>query len=158
MSSNISALTNVLSPRQTFSFQTVSTNEKSNPKSRVLENWINLDEHISVEKQSTFTQANKTYREICFNLSGQAAAYYPLFRSIIASLPSYLHSLQANRKAKCFVLKFDVGMENEISAYLSKAIDLIKAEIRFKQVLRKLIDNQERFNREERLLFNQLSK
>lgn len=153
----IASLYKNTSSERVFNFKSVLRNETSNPESLTLEGWMNLDEHITVGELATVTQSNQTYRKICFSLSGHAAAYYPLFRSIIASGPPHVH-LITNKEVKGFVLKFVVGMEDEVSRYLAKVLDMIKAEIRFKQVLRKLIANQERFLLEERLLFNQLSE
>ena len=146
------------SSERPFNFKSVLRNETSSPEALTLEEWMNLDEHITVGELATFTQSNQTYRKICFSLSGHAAAFYPLFRSIIASGPAHVHLIKANKGVKGFVLKFVVGMEEEVSGYLAKVFDVIKAEIRFKQVLRELINNQERFLLEERLLFNQLSE
>ncbi len=147
-----------LSPDKVFGSYTVSRNDKPTPDSMTLEEWMGLDEHIVLQKQAGVSDSTEACRNISFSLSGDAAAYYPLFRSMIAAAPRHFRLMIQNGKGKSFLLKLAAGGESELRRYLSRVLDIVKAEIRFKKILRELIANQERFVLEERLLFNQLSK
>ena len=59
-------------------------------------------------------------------------------------------------ESRSFILEIEAAQEYEVKKYLSKIFNLINSEIRFKQVLRKVIINQEKFKKEEKLLFNSL--
>lgn len=134
-------------------FQTISRRRKSDEDVSSLLEWIGTQENISFQQKSDDTDQAT---EIAFSLAGSSSEYFPLLRALIALGQPLTFIIQAVSGSRTFVLQYAADQESEVKGYLSKVFSLINAEIRFKQVLRNVIANQERFEREERLLFNSL--
>src|SRR5690554_5220520 len=130
------------SPERTFSFQSVVRNENFDLGSPSLVDWIGSNELVSLEKSSIHTSI-QTIQEISFSLSDTVAGYFPLLRGILASAKSQLFEIQANNTLKTFDLRYDIEREAEAKDYLAMVLAILDAEARFKQVLRKVIINQE---------------
>lgn len=143
---------------ENYSFQAVSRNE--NPISHLtsLLDWIKENEIICLESETVSIDSNRKFQEIRFSLTGKSAAYFPLLKGIAASGQPKSLRLQVNQSLKIFTLIFDTLDQSEAKIYLSKILTLIEKEVRFKQVLRKVILNQKKFKSEEKLLFNEMSK
>lgn len=145
------------SPERTFSFQAIVRNENTDSGSPSLLEWIGSNELVSLKKSNTDT-SNQTSREIIFSLSETVAVYFPLLKGILASAKSQWFVLRTDDGSKSFALRYDKEREIEVRDLLFKVLGIVDAEARFKQVLRKVIVNQEKFNREEKLLFKELGK
>lgn len=155
MSNHITAsYLNDHSTQRVFSFRTILRNENTEHDSLSLAEWINTREYISLEQDIT----DKVHQKIGFSLSGISAGLYPLLRAIIASSRPRSFSFQAVTQSRSFMVEFEVSQEAEVKDYLSKILRIADAELRFKQVLRKVIINQEKFEREQKLLFMELSR
>jgi hypothetical protein len=145
------------STKRIFTFQAVSRNEESNPHTISMWDWIRENENIKIESQSSASGNKSKLQKIKFSLAGKAAAYYPLLKGVIASGPSS-NWIPADTKDRSFTFIFDVESEIESFKYLVEILRIVEEEVRFKQVLRKVIINQEKFELEEKLLFHELSK
>ncbi|AGA78716.1 hypothetical protein Echvi_2469 [Echinicola vietnamensis DSM 17526] len=145
-----------------FSFQSVIRNKTTDQKSLSAYEWLSENEFVQLEGQGTFgfhnfEAANKQFQAIYFTLKGDLAAHYAFFRGIVlAGQPKevYLENIHENRS---FTLKFYKKNEAVAKEYLEKIFRIVNDEIRFKQVLRKVLINQEKHRLEEKLLFNELS-
>src|SRR5690606_18475439 len=145
------------STKRIFTFQTVSRNEKVNFDAISLWDWIRDNENIKIESQSLASENKLELHKIQFSLTGKATAYYPLLKGIIASgAPSNL--IQADTKERSFTYIVNVESETESLKSFVDILKIVEEEVRFKQVLRKVIINQEKFKLEEKLLFHELSK
>lgn len=154
MSPIASPLKKSSSSEENFTFHSISINTKSDSISTGFMDWFIENDFVQLEGH--LAQAKEGIHEVYFSLSGNAAAFYPLMRGIIFSgQPSSL-VLQANHSSRNFTLRFQ--QDGEAREYLSKVFGILYREIRFKQVLRKVIANEEKFKLEERLLFNELSR
>lgn len=141
-----------------FSFQSVSRNEKIDSHSMSLLDWIHQNGNITIEGLVENSIDQKTgLKEIQFSLSGKLVAFYSLLRGIAASGQPQSLWLQTNHKEKTFTFKFDASAEEGAKEFLTKVLKILEDEARFKQVLRKIIKNQEKFKLEEKLLLNELS-
>lgn len=135
----------------TSAFQTIS---RAGIKDETLSltDWIVSHGAVSLHEHS-YDPLGKSMT-ITFSLTGVASKYFSVLRGLIGlGRPSSI-SIAALPKARNFSLKVVLGQESEAKVYLSKLFAIIESEIRFKQVLRKIIINQEKFEREERLLYN----
>jgi|GEM_PF-1250728 len=145
----------------TFSFQSVIRN---NPKEESIRVYDWLSEHESVEVQGegafgfgNFPGANKRFQAIYFSLKGDLAEHYALFRGIVlAGQPKEVY-LENIHETRSFTLKFYQANEEVAKQYVQKIFKIVSEEIRFKQVLRKVLVNQEKHRLEEKLLLNELS-
>ncbi len=142
------------STQRTFSFQTVTRNNNAKEDSLSLLDWIDSQDVISVQGKE-YDHSSQSIA-ITFSLDGLASGYFSLVRGLMAFGQPRSFDLQADVKSRNFTLRLEVGQEATAKTYLSKILALINTEIRFKQVLRKVIVNQEKFEKEERLLFNSL--
>ncbi|QDH79677.1 hypothetical protein FKX85_11775 [Echinicola soli] len=145
-----------------FSFQSVSRNKDKDLTSLSAYDWLAHNEFVQLEGQGSFgfhnyADANKKFQAIYFTLKGDIAAHYAFFRGIVlAGQPKeiYLENIHENRS---FTLKFYKKNEAVAKQYLEKIFRIVNEEIRFKQVLRKVLINQEKHRLEEKLLLNELS-
>lgn len=159
MSNNIASyLPHNISTDRVFSFQKISRAENINSNPVNLKDWILENELLSFDEKAVTEEASQGSQKIWFSLSEKFAEYFPLLRGVFASAKSSAFSLQTNNSLKSFSLKFDTAIEAEAKEYLSRVLHIISAESRFKRVLRKIITNQEKFEREEKLLFTELSQ
>ena len=133
-------------------FQALSRAESNNEEALSLTEWIGAHGTVSIDSHS-YDPTGKTLK-IIFSLTDLASQYFSLLRGLIGlGRPSSI-LVEALPKERNFSLQLEVGMESEARMYLSRLFAIIDSEIRFKQVLRKIIINQEKFEREERLLYN----
>jgi|SRR5690606_18909138 len=146
-----------LTTRNIFTFQTVSRNEKIHSHAISLWDWIRENENIKIESQSSFSEKQLKLQKINFSLHGKAVVYYPLLKGIIAS-GSFTNRIMPDANKRSFTFTFDLEFESEALEYLVNVLKIVEEEVRFKQVLRKVIINQEKFVLEEKLLFHELSK
>lgn len=135
-------------------FQAISRAESPNEDALSLSDWIGIHETVSFQSQSDDQSGKST--TITFRLSGTASGCFSLLRGLIALGRPRTFIFQALLQTRNFSLKLEVGRESEVKIYLSRLFAIIDSEIRFKQVLRKVIVNQDKFEREERLLYNSL--
>lgn len=155
MSNNIAAsFLNSDTTQRTFSFQTVSRNINSNENTLSMLDWMAAQEIVSLEQ--VHGDLDRAKDKIEFSLVGQASHYYSLFKGLIAFGQPRAFKFKTIAGSRSFVLQVEAAQERAAMTYLSKIFNLINSEIRFKQVLRKVIVNQEKFEREEKLLFNSL--
>lgn len=155
MSNNIVAsYLNSDSTQRKFSFQTVSRNHNSNEDTLSMLDWMAAQEIVSLEQVHGDLDWAKD--KIEFSLVGQASDYYSLFKGLIAFGKPRGLEFKTVAGSRSFLLQVEAAQEREAKMYLSKIFNLISSEIRFKQVLRKVIVNQEKFEREEKLLFSSL--
>ena len=155
MSNNIAAsFPNIESTPRASGFQAISRAERPNEDGLSLSDWFGAYETVSIQSQDYGQDGDSI--AITFRLTGLASEYFPLLRGLVALGRPKTFVFQAVPQAKNFSLKLEVGQESEVQIYLSRLFAIIDSEIRFKQVLRKVIINQDKFEREERLLYNSL--
>ena len=142
---------------ENYSFQKISTNDiNSSVRTRLLD-WLKDNDLIYLQSQEVSIESNSQKQTLKFSLTGISSDYFPLLRGIAASGYAKAFWLQVNSKLKSFVFEYDNQDEAEAKEYLSKVLNLVRKEIRFKQVLRKIIYNQDKHRREEKLLFGELT-
>lgn len=140
-----------------YSFHKVSKNNVgSSDKIRVLD-WLKDNDLVYLQSEKISTEARFPHQEVIFCLTGIAADYFPLLRAIAAAGYGSALRLQVDSRLKCFTFVYGLQDEAEAGEYLSKVFNLVRKEIRFKQVLRKIIYNQDKHRREEKLLFGELT-
>jgi hypothetical protein len=153
-----SSYTGNAAPEEDFTFQSVSICKKTDDPSKTILDWISQNENIHVEDQAYSVDPEMGVKKIRFSLTGNLAGLFPLLRGIAGSGHPSSIFLDAHTKEKYFILQFDTSSEGKAREYLSKVFKIIEDEFRFKLLLKKVISNQEKFIREEKLLFNELSK
>lgn len=142
---------------ENYSFQKVSTNDvTSSGKIRLLD-WLKENDLIYMQSEKVSMDSQFPKQEVIFCLTGISADYFPLLRGIAASGMGSALRIQVNSALKSFTFVYDKRDEAEAKEYLSKVLSLVRKEIRFKQVLRKVIFNQEKYKREEKLLFSEMT-
>ena len=142
---------------ENYSFHKVSTNDiKSSDRTRLLD-WLKENDLIYLQSEKVSIDSNSQKQTFTFSLTGISSDYFPLLRGIAASGQGSAFKLQVNSKLKSFAFLYDKLDEEEAKEYLKKVLNLVRKEIRFKQVLRKVLFNQEKFSREEKLLFSEMT-
>lgn len=80
----------------------------------------------------------------------------PLFRGLsLLGKPKTLSLIYDNDHAQVF-FTFSQSEKKEVEKFLSKVIEMLKKEIRFKQILEKVIENNRRHQAEQALLQSSL--
>ncbi|MCU0399478.1 MAG: hypothetical protein MUE75_00505 [Algoriphagus sp.] len=80
----------------------------------------------------------------------------PLFRGLILlGKPTSLSLIYDSGKAQVF-FTFSQSEKKEVEKFLGKVVELLKKEVRFKQLLEKVIENKQRYQAEQSLLQNSL--
>ncbi|GAB3660793.1 hypothetical protein GCM10028791_34860 [Echinicola sediminis] len=144
----------------TFSFQSVIRNLPTE-ESISVHDWLKEHDSVQVEGEGAFNfgnfpGANKSFQAIYFSLTGELAEHYALFRGIVLAGQPKEVFLENIHETRSFTLKFYKSNEAIAKKYVEKVFKMVGEEIRFKQVLRKVLANQEKHQLEERLLFNDL--
>lgn len=146
----------------TFSFQSVLRNNVAEQAPINVYEWLKVQDSVQVEGDGAFDfgnfpGANKSFQAIYFTLKGDLAEQYAFFRGIVlAGQPKEVY-LENIHETRSFTLKFYKNNEEIAKQYLEKIFKIVREEIRFKQVLRKVLINQEKHRLEEKLLLNELS-
>lgn len=140
-----------------YSFHKVSKNNVSSSDKIRLLDWLKEYDLVYLQSEKISTETGVTHQEVIFCLTGNAADYFPLLRSIAAVGHGSAFRLQVNSKLKSFTFRYGLQDEAEAGVYLSKVLNLVRKELRFKQVLRKIIYNQDKFRREEKLLLGEMT-
>ncbi|GGZ26205.1 hypothetical protein GCM10007049_18530 [Echinicola pacifica] len=145
-----------------FSFQSVIRNNNKEVNELNVREYLASRSDVELEGQGTFSfgnyaGVNKEFNAVYFNLKGNLSEHYAFFRGLVlAGQPNELF-LESVHETKSFTLKFYNKNEAVAKKYLEKLFKIVEDELRFKQVLRKVLVNQERHKLEEKLLFNELS-
>src|SRR5690554_6764689 len=121
----------------TFIFKTISKTGDNTKATSLLE-WLGSQQDVKLEDQSAFNDHNGSFRGINFQLTGPLAAYYPLLRGLSLSGISKTASLKADHSKRSFTFEYEVNAEPKAKIYLTRLLEVIRKEVRFKQVLGQL--------------------
>jgi len=103
-----------------------------------------------------FPEAKKSFQVIYFELSSNYTIQKSLFGGLVSLGKPNGVILQQNRELGNFTLKFYASNSETVKDYLQKIFGIVEEEIRFKSILKKIIQNQQRFENEEQLLKKEL--
>ncbi|MBD8487469.1 hypothetical protein IFO69_01795 [Echinicola sp. CAU 1574] len=146
----------------TFTFQSVIRNLNQDNGAISAFEWLNEHESVQVEGSADFNfgnfpGSNKSFQAIYFSLKGDLVDHYAFFRGIVLAGQPKEVFLENIHDKRSFTLKFYKRNEEVAKEYLEKIFKIVNQEIRFKQVLRKVLINEKKHRLEEKLLFNELS-
>lgn len=134
-----------------FILESISKTDNNADKASLVE-WLSSQEDLKLEDPSTFANPNKSRRGFDFRLIGSLAIYYPLLRSLSLSGVTGTISLKADHSRRKFSIEYEAHAERKAKSYLARLLGIVQEERRFKQVLGKLLKNQEKSRQEEALL------
>ena len=116
--------------------------------------WLQAQEIIALHDSAGDDSGNPL--TVQFSLAGLASSHFPILRALIALGRPSTFNIQSDGNSRTFTLRYSADQEAEVKSYLHLVLSLIRAEVRFRQVLRQVLVNQEKFEMEERLLFRNL--
>lgn len=99
-----------------------------------------------------FIGANKSFHLINFKLIEEFKELKGLFNGLISLGKPMGVLIDFEKDRMLYSLKYYRSDENTVNAYLNRIFGFLSEEIRFKRILRKLLENQEAFSKEEALL------
>jgi hypothetical protein len=143
--------------KEEFSFRRISKNEgqlsKNSTPLQVLESCGMFEiTGTAAFDFPNFPEANKSFHLINFKLTEEFAALKGLFNGFI-NLGQPLGVLMVFEKdRKIYSLKYYKADEEVVNVYLNRVFRFVSEEIRFKRILRKILENQKAFAKEEGLL------
>ncbi|MCH6233321.1 hypothetical protein [Cognataquiflexum rubidum] len=147
--------------QESFTFQSVSK------RSENLTNQVNLTEMIMACDMVELTgmgsfdfpnypEANKSFQVLYFRLASDFESLKGLFNGLISIGQPNGVILEFEKELNTYTLKFYSSNEPVVSRYFSKITKVISEEIRFKKILKKIIENQKSFEAEGQLLRNEI--
>lgn len=147
--------------QESFTFQSVSK------RSENLSNQVNLTEMIMACDMVELTGmgsfdfpnypgANKSFKVLYFRLASDFESLKGLFNGLISIGQPNGVILEFQKELNTYTLKFYSSNEPVVSGYFSKITKVISEEIRFKKILKKIIENQKSFEAEGQLLRNEI--
>lgn len=142
------------SVERSFGFQSIIRNSNSDDHNMSLLDWFDRQEFVSLHGTEHGKCGQST--TITFGLAGLAAPYFPILRGLIALGQPRTFGVRVDLKTRSISLELEENQEVAVRNYLKPLFALIQSEVRFKQVLRKILVNQEKFERAEKLLFRSL--
>lgn len=81
---------------------------------------------------------------------------FPLFKGMVSlGKPSGLEISYSNEEKSIF-FSFDSKKEVEVGKFISNVLSLLRKEVRFKKILKEIIENRKRFKAEQSLLQSSL--
>jgi len=144
-----------------FAFQSISKkSKKSYTNSTVLDimescGMVDIKEVREVDF-AHHPDTNKNFKVLEFNLAGNAASLKGLFNGMICLGNPKEVSLNFQKDLDSYVFKYYESDEKVAVKYFEKIVNIIEDEIRFKSILRKVIDNLKAFDTSQQLLRNEL--
>ena len=99
-----------------------------------------------------YPEAKKSFQVIYFELSEEYQSIKGLFNGLISFGQSEGVILEFEKDLSRYSLKYYVSNQEAVSNYMTKIFRFVSDEIRFKRILKKTIENQKAFAKEEQLL------
>jgi hypothetical protein len=99
-----------------------------------------------------FPEARKKFHVIYFQLAPHYSSLKGLFNGLISIGQPKGVLLEFEKEKLTYSLKFYESNKVNVNDYLNKIFRIVSEEIRFKRILKKIIQNQEAFAKEEHLL------
>lgn len=103
-----------------------------------------------------FPEANKSFQVVYFKLGADFESLKGLFNGLISIGQPQGVILEFQKDLNTYTLKFYSSNEPAVAGYFSKITRVISEEIRFKKILKKIIENQKSFEAEGQLLRNEI--
>ena len=103
-----------------------------------------------------FPESKKVFQVVYFKIKEEYKRYQPLLNGLIAIGQPDKGSVEYYGELDTFTIKYYQSDEQEAVSFLSKIFSVLGDEIRFKDILKRVIENQERFAREGQLLNTEL--
>ncbi|KEO72503.1 hypothetical protein [Anditalea andensis] len=155
------SIQSIPSAQDNFAFQSISKNSDLSIGSLSVLEIMDSCEFIDLRTTKTFDfvghpEAGKQYTVIGFSLSGKAAALKGLFNGIISLGNPKEVGLTYQADLDTYVFKYYQKDQHIAIGYLQKIIKMIESEIRFKAVLKKVIENIKAFDFSQQFLRNEI--
>jgi hypothetical protein len=154
---NSHSLSTQTAANEIFAFQKITKKEGANTKGLSPLEIMNSCEMVNVLETASFDfpnfpEAKKSFQVIYFELSEEFQAVKGLFNGLISLGHKDAVILDFEKDLSRYSLKFYVSQEADVNNYLNKIFKFVSDEIRFKKILKKSIENQKAFAKEEHLL------
>lgn len=146
---------------QYFAFKEVSRNPESDTEALTVAELLDSSKFVLVSETNSFSfpnfpEAKKSFQVYYLDLHPNFSAFTGLFKGLIYSGKPEGVILEHNRELGNYTLKYYDSKGETVKNYLQKIFGVLDEEIRFKAILRKVIQNQKRINMEEQLLRQEL--
>lgn len=147
--------------QESFTFQSVSKRSEILAPSVSVTEMIMACDMVELTGQGSFNfpnypEANKNFQVLYFKLTSDFESLKGLFNGLISIGQPNGVILEFQKELNTYTLKFYSSNEPVVSGYFSKITKVISEEIRFKKILKKIIENQKSFEAEGQLLRNEI--
>jgi hypothetical protein len=146
---------------EVYAFQNVSKNTFAPPPNLTAVELISQCEMLMVSHKSSFAfpnypEAKKQFNVIYFSLTAEFEDLKGLFFGLTSIGQPAGIILEHQKELGTFSLKFYSNQSHEAAGYIDRIIKLVKEEIRFKKILKRILFNQREFESGEQLLRKEL--
>ncbi|MCH6199482.1 hypothetical protein MMU07_07830 [Aquiflexum sp. LQ15W] len=146
---------------ESFTFQSVSKKSEILAPSVSVTEMIMACDMVELTGQGSFNfpnypEANKNFQVLYFRLASDFESLKGLFNGLISIGQPNGVMLEFEKELNRYTLKFYSSNEPVVLGYFSKITKVISEEIRFKKILKRIIENQKSFEAEGQLLRNEI--
>lgn len=147
--------------QETFPFREVSKNDPSKTTAKGVKEMLENESMIAIAGLSgfgfpNFPESKKVFQVAYFKVNESFKSIQPLLNGLLAIGQPRKGSVEFYPELDTFAVKFYQSEEQVAATFIERIFALIKEEIRFKQILKRVIETQERFGRESQLLKKEL--
>ncbi|MCH7408237.1 hypothetical protein MM239_02430 [Belliella sp. DSM 111904] len=144
-----------------FAFQNISRVKRSESSATSVIGMLELCGMLEVIETSSFDfpnfpEAKKKFNVVYFKINESFASLKGLFRGLTSLGKPGEVILENEVSQGVFTLKYYQSNEIKVKSYLATLIETVENELRFKQVLDQIIENQRKIKAEEGLLLQKL--
>jgi hypothetical protein len=147
--------------QESFTFQSVSIRSENHSNQVSVTEMIMACDMVELTGQGSFNfpnypESNKSFQVLYFRLASDFESLKGLFNGLISIGQPNGVILEFQKELDRYTLKFYSSNEPVVSGYFSKITKVISEEIRFKKILKRIIENQKSFEAEGQLLRNEI--
>jgi hypothetical protein len=147
--------------QESFTFQSVSKRPEILSPAVSVVDMIMASDMVELTGQGSFDfpnfpEANKSFQVLYFKLASEFEGLRGLFNGLISIGQPKGVILEFQKELNTYTLKFYTADKLSVAQYFAKITKVISEEIRFKSILKQIIENQKSFEAEGQLLRNEL--
>jgi hypothetical protein len=146
--------------QESFTFKSVSKRTEILNTAVNVVDMIMASEMVELTGQGSFhfpnfPEANKSFQVLYFKLASDFEGLRGLFNGLISIGQPKGVILEFEKELNSYTLKFYTADKLSVAQYFAKITKVISEEIRFKSILKQIIENQKSFEAENQLLRNE---
>ncbi|MCH7400579.1 hypothetical protein ACFOUP_11460 [Belliella kenyensis] len=159
--SNTASISTEIQKAGAFAFQNISRARRSESTAVSVIGMLEMCGMLDVVESSSFDfpnfpEAKKQFHVVYFTINESFSSLRGLFRGLTSLGKPGEVILENDASKGLFTLKYYQSNERKVKSYLATLIETVENELRFKQILNQIIENQRKIKAEQSLLLQKL--